>query len=104
MCNRFTMTFSKEDLREFLGLPELDPAVKLPRYNVAPSQSVPVLRRKNENGWELVAMRWGLVPRWAGNGSQASAGLLNARWETVGEKPAFREAANLGTPVSRRRF
>jgi putative SOS response-associated peptidase YedK len=95
MCNRFTMTFSEEDLRQFLDLPEIDSAIKLPRYNVAPSQTVPVLRRNAVQALELVPMRWGLVPNWAGDGSLASTGFKNARWETAGDKPAFCEAANL---------
>jgi len=94
MCNRFTMTYSEEELQQFLGLDEIDEALGFPRYNVAPTQTIPVLRKQPTGKLELIGMKWGLVPAWAKPGSSASAGFLNARWETVGEKPAFRDAAN----------
>ena len=61
------------------------------RYNIAPTQDVTVIRRDTDGARELVMMRWGLVPSWAkeiGN----KAPLINARGETVAEKPAFRSA------------
>jgi putative SOS response-associated peptidase YedK len=58
-----------------------------PRYNVAPTQDVPALRRARE----LVTLRWGLVPAWATDPSGAQK-LINARVETLAEKPAFRGA------------
>jgi putative SOS response-associated peptidase YedK len=88
------MTYSEEELKQFLGLDELDEAIGWPRYNVAPTQTIPVLRKLPRGRPELVGMKWGLVPAWAKPGSSASAGFLNARWETVAEKPAFRDAAN----------
>jgi len=94
MCNRFTMTYSGEVLRQYLGLDEIDEALGIPRYNVAPSQTIPVLRKQPSGKLELVGMKWGLVPKWATADSHASVGFLNARSETVGEKPAFRDAAN----------
>lgn len=96
MCNRFTMGFEEKELELQLGVPftSYDPGIVLPRYNVAPTQILPGIRRHG-NGLEIAAMKWGLVPRWAKPGDRAGTGFFNARWETAGEKPAFREAADL---------
>ena len=66
----------------------------LPRYNIAPTDVVPaVVERASEPGVtrKLVGLRWGLVPSWAKDAS-AGARLINARVETVTEKPSFRKA------------
>src|SRR5262249_56936835 len=63
---------------------------RLPRYNIAPTQPVAAVRA-GPGGRELVLLRWGLVPSWAADLSIGSR-LLNARAETVAEKPAFRSA------------
>ena len=87
MCGRFTLTKSGEEVAAAFGLdevPELGP-----RYNVAPSQPVAVVRRlAPEAGRTLAFLRWGFVPR----GSEAARPLLNARAETAGQRAAFREA------------
>ena len=63
-----------------------------PRYNIAPTQPVAVIRQNpKEPTRELSLMRWGLIPRWAED-SSAAARLINARSETVSTKPAFRDA------------
>jgi putative SOS response-associated peptidase YedK len=90
MCGRFTLTASPEQLAELFDLPEAP--VLEPRYNIAPTQPVGVVRlnpQTKAREWELV--QWGLVPSWAkdpGIGAQ----MINARAETVTEKPAFRSA------------
>lgn len=61
------------------------------RYNVAPTQVVPVLRRQSAGGYALDGLRWGLIPFWARD-ERIGARMINARAETVEEKPAFREA------------
>jgi len=61
-----------------------------PRYNVAPTQPVPVIRRQ-EPTRELSLMRWGLIPSWTKEPSVA-ASMINARSETASTKPAFRDA------------
>lgn len=58
-----------------------------PRYNVAPTQTLPVITRNSPNRVEM--MRWGLIPSWAKEASIGSR-MINARAETVAEKPAFR--------------
>ena len=64
----------------------------VPRYNIAPTQSVPVIRQNpKEPIRELSLMRWGLIPSWAKDPS-AAVRMINARSETAAIKPAFREA------------
>ncbi len=62
-----------------------------PRYNIAPSQSVLVVARDEDGHAALRWMRWGLVPHWAPDISIGQR-LINARMETVQQKPAFRDA------------
>jgi putative SOS response-associated peptidase YedK len=63
-----------------------------PRYNIAPTQSVPVIRHNpKEPGLELSLLHWGLIPSWASDSSRA-ASMINARAETVTTKPAFRDS------------
>jgi putative SOS response-associated peptidase YedK len=72
--------------------PELQALLAEPRYNIAPTQSVPAVRISRESGArELTIMRWGLIPFWAKDRAIGSR-LLNARVETAAEKPAFRDA------------
>jgi putative SOS response-associated peptidase YedK len=62
-----------------------------PRYNIAPTQLVPVIRQNpKEPRRELSSMRWGLIPSWAKD-SLISAQMINARSETAATKPAFRD-------------
>jgi putative SOS response-associated peptidase YedK len=60
-----------------------------PRYNVAPSQPVLAARGDSAGGVELVLLRWGLVPHWS-KGADNRFSMINARAETVHEKPAYR--------------
>jgi len=59
----------------------------LPRYNVAPSQSMPVVVRKSPN--RLVEMQWGLIPSWSKE-PRAQFSTINARAETITKSPVFR--------------
>ena len=64
----------------------------IPRYNVAPTQPIPVIRQHpKEPIRQLSLMRWGLIPSWAKDPS-AAASMINARSETASTKPAFRDA------------
>lgn len=64
----------------------------IPRYNVAPTQPVPVVRQNpKEPVRHMSLMRWGLIPSWAKDSSVA-ASMINARAETASTKPAFRDA------------
>ena len=88
MCGRTTLTISAEDLRRTFGYTV--PAGYRPRYNIAPSQNLLAIR-DGRGGRELVELRWGLVPFWADDPSIGNR-LINARSETIGTTPAFREA------------
>ena len=88
MCGRFTIIAKMEEIQLRLGLGEM-PGDWLPRYNVAPSQSIPVVIDADQRRVEW--MQRGLVPFWAQ--TQAIGGkMINARAETVAEKPAFRQS------------
>lgn len=90
MCGRFTLFDPDASLAEGFGLAEV-PSLA-PRYNIAPSQSVAAVRIPPGGGArELVMMRWGLIPSWAKDPSIGNR-MINARAETVAEKPAFRTA------------
>lgn len=89
MCGRFVFDISSEVLLETFGLAEL-PAV-LPRYNVAPTQQVPVIRNFADGLNRLDYLHWGLIPSWAKERAIGSK-MINACSETVTEKPAFRQA------------
>lgn len=88
MCGRYTLASPGNVVAELFGLDEV-PELR-PRYNVAPSQQVPVVRLR-EGRRELAALQWGLVPAWARDLAIGQK-LINARAETVAEKPSFRAA------------
>jgi putative SOS response-associated peptidase YedK len=89
MCGRFFLEASLEELTELLGPFEgLPPS---PRYNIAPTQPVSILRADATGGRHLVPVRWGLVPSWS-QGPDQRYSMINARAETVAVKPAFRAA------------
>jgi putative SOS response-associated peptidase YedK len=90
MCGRFTLSVDFADLEAvFPGLTLAAPQVLEPRFNIAPTQPVAVVRNDGRNQVEMV--RWGLIPWWAKDASIGNR-LINARSETLSEKPAFREA------------
>ncbi len=90
MCGRFGLGFFDRDLEAAFPAYHLAAGVAwTPRYNVAPTQLV--LAIKNDGAHEITTLRWGLVPSWAKDPSVGSR-MINARIETVAEKPAFRVA------------
>lgn len=88
MCGRFSLALDPEELREAFGLIEI-PIMWIPRYNIAPTQPVAVITDAAHP--KLDYMRWGLVPSWAKDISIGQK-LINARAETIREKPSFRSA------------
>jgi putative SOS response-associated peptidase YedK len=90
MCGRYTLKTPAADLAELFDVPE---APTLPfRYNIAPTQSVPVVRAvPGGQGRELVSLRWGLIPSWAQDPSIGNR-MINARSDTASTKPSFRSA------------
>ena len=90
MCGRFTLTDPDARLVEQFHLPKMPDLA--PRYNIAPTQPVASVRaRADGGGREMVLLRWGLIPFWAKDPG-IGARMINARSETVAEKPAFRAA------------
>ncbi len=90
MCGRFTLASPDESLAELLDL-DAPPALK-PRYNIAPTQPVAVLRPPPEGAPRAIELlRWGLVPSWSKDETIGNR-MINARSETVADKPAFRSA------------
>ena len=88
MCGRFTIAIEALDLQEEFGIPEM-PSDWTLRYNVAPTQPVAVLMDAKVRKIEY--LRWGLIPTWAKDISIGNK-LINARAETITEKPSFRSA------------
>lgn len=89
MCGRFTLTVSPDQLQAAFDLSEPPPAELGPRYNIAPTQ--PVALVTNQLPRKLELFKWGLIPAWAKDPKIGNS-LINARGETVAEKPAFRAA------------
>ncbi|MEE8206594.1 MAG: SOS response-associated peptidase [Nitrospinaceae bacterium] len=87
MCGRKTLTRDMQSIIEELAVEDWeDPDNYLPSYNIAPTQTSPVLV---QNGKRIVRpMRWGLIPYWAKDKSIGSK-LINARSETITQKPSF---------------
>jgi putative SOS response-associated peptidase YedK len=89
MCARFTLT---APARQVAALFDVNLFSELtPRYNIAPTQNALAVRLNAGGAREAVSLRWGLVPAWA-NDLAIGNKLLNARSETVAEKPSFRGA------------
>ena len=89
MCGRFSLIV---DASVLAGVFEIDPPRDLrPRFNIAPTQTIPIVRAGRERPREWAAVRWGLVPSWAKD-PKIGARMINARGETVAEKPSFRSA------------
>jgi putative SOS response-associated peptidase YedK len=92
MCGRYTQTKDLLTLEIRFGFTA--PATQLnARYNVAPMQYAPVIVNA-DGARRLQQMRWGLAPFWAKDDSSA-AKLINARAETIAEKPSFRQALSM---------
>ena len=91
MCGRYRLSRRKQIIAEhFDAISDSDDWV--PRYNIAPTQSVPVIRQHpTEPTRQLSQMRWGLIPSWSKDAS-AAAKMINARSETAHTLPVFRDA------------
>jgi putative SOS response-associated peptidase YedK len=89
MCGRFAFYSPSEATAALFGVSG-SIAVE-PRYNIAPTQYIAAIRDSEEDGRELAMLRWGLVPFWAKDPSIGNR-MINARAETVAEKPAYRAA------------
>jgi len=97
MCGRYTLHHNQLELFERFEIdPESEPDVEIasPRYNIAPSQIVPVIRQipQGQAGdREIAGCKWGLIPYWARDPAIGNK-LINAKSETLAEKPSFKHA------------
>ncbi|XSG85033.1 MAG: SOS response-associated peptidase [Methylohalobius sp. ZOD2] len=91
MCGRYFLTVSGEEIRRRFGC--VNAIEWPPRYNIAPSQPIPMAIAPDDRarGRRLTFARWGLIPFWSRDESIGRR-LINARAETLAERPAFREA------------
>lgn len=92
MCGRYNLVTDARALIDFFEIERslFDVDEFSPRYNIAPSQDVPIVRNTGD-GRELLLARWGLVPHWSKE-PKSSYSTINARAETVAEKPTYRNA------------
>jgi putative SOS response-associated peptidase YedK len=91
MCGRYTLRHQPGQIAERFDVDsteEFDDSIE-PRYNIAPTQMVPVIRQMESR--ELVNCKWGLIPFWAKDPSLGNK-LINAKAETLAEKPSFKHA------------
>jgi len=89
MCGRYSVTLPPDAIRELFRVAT---GLNLqPRYNVAPTQEAPVIGLDEQGERAVKMFRWGLVPRWSKE-LPKTAPLINARAESIAEKPTFRDA------------
>jgi putative SOS response-associated peptidase YedK len=89
MCSRYTLTSPPEAVRAYFRY--ANEAEFPPRYNIAPSQPVAIVRDTPRGGREMALVRWGLIPSWVKD-PRAFKMLINARSESAVDKPSFRAA------------
>jgi putative SOS response-associated peptidase YedK len=89
MCSRYSLTSPPEAVRSYFQYD--NEAIFPPRYNIAPSQPVAIVRNTSKGGRELALVRWGLIPHWV-KGPREFRMMINARGETAADKPSFRGA------------
>jgi putative SOS response-associated peptidase YedK len=90
MCGRYALWDGKRELDWLFDI-KVSEELK-PRYNIAPSQEIPIVREESPAKRELAFVRWGLVPSWAEDPDKLRLSLFNARAEGVATKPSFRSA------------
>ena len=94
MCGRYRLSRRKQMVEEYFGYEPWNEDWT-PRYNIAPTNPIPVIRRHpKEPVRQLSLMRWGLIPHWA-KARSFSASTINAKSETAARKPAFRDPLKL---------
>jgi putative SOS response-associated peptidase YedK len=91
MCGRFALTLPNDAMARLFQATPANDLPPLPSFNICPTQAIHVVTA-GEAGRRLTAMRWGFVPQWYKSPTDGPL-LINARAETLAEKPAFRAAA-----------
>jgi putative SOS response-associated peptidase YedK len=92
MCGRYTLHHTPKEIKERFGVETIDELLE-PRYNIAPTQTIPVIRRprSDDDLREMAGCKWGLIPFWAKD-PKIGAKMINAKAETIAEKPSFKHA------------
>lgn len=91
MCGRFAITLPSDAMAQLFAAQPANALPTVPNYNVCPTTQVHAVR-SGDTGRRLLAMRWGFLPHWYKTETDGPL-LINARAETIAEKPAFRAAA-----------
>lgn len=89
MCGRYFLHSTADKLTQLFG--EMPMPVLAPRFNIAPTQPVPIVRQDATGRREMVLVRWGLIPSWS-DGPDNRYSMINARVESAAQKPAYRSA------------
>ena len=89
MCGRYFLHSTADKLSTLFG--EMPMPVLEARYNIAPTQPIPIVRQSPAGRREMALVRWGLIPSWS-KGPDSRYSMINARVETVAQKPAYRSA------------
>lgn len=90
MCGRFAITLPPESMAQLFAAAPANDLPHVPNFNVCPTTQIHTIMA-SQNGRHLVAMRWGLIPRWYKQPNDGPL-LINARAETIAQKPAFATA------------
>jgi len=91
MCGRMAVTLPQDAMAQLFSAAPSNDLPRVPNYNVCPTDPVHIVTSAPNTGRKLSAMRWGLIPHWYKKPSDGPL-LINARAETIAEKPAFRDA------------
>ena len=89
MCGRYTLYTHEDDLASLF---EVITYPLTERYNVAPTQTVPIIVQQASGERVMTPARWGLIPHWVADPKAFKANLFNARAESAAERPSFRDA------------
>jgi len=92
MCGRFALTLPSDAMAQLFEAQPANALPDVPNYNICPTNPIHAVYADQDQGRRLVAMRWGFLPRWYKKPSGGPL-LINARAESIAEKPAFRKAA-----------
>ena len=96
MCGRYAISHTADDLQSLFGVVNPDDFDIDPRYNIAPTQLIPMVFRNRDGERSAGKARWGLVPSWVKSPAEWKASTFNARSEEVAGKPTYRNAFRRG--------
>ena len=93
MCGRFAITLPNDAMAQLFGAQPANDLPEVPNYNVCPTNRIHVVTAQADGPRQLTGMRWGFLPKWYKTLNDGPL-LINARAETIADKPAFRAAAS----------